>query len=222
MRLANTGNSRTSIRSRFVIRLILASCSTYRLELLRQAGYAVTAMASEIVEPHPTSFSDPEMALLHIAELKARAVGRKLVHQNQEDSLILAADTVGLAGGQIFGKPKGRADARRMLMAISGTVHEVLTGWCLLRTHDQLFVGGIERTRITMRDWTELELEDYLDSGEWEGKCGAYGLRIEGDPFVTNIEGSTSNVIGVPLERLSQVLAEFPGLTLNAVHVTKS
>ena len=99
-----------------------------------------------------------------------------------------------------------------MLSAISGTVHEVLTGWCFLRSRDELIIGGVERTRITMRVWTAVELEQYLDEGEWEGKCGAYGLQTENDPFVTRIDGSAANVIGLPLERLAQVLAEFPGL----------
>ena len=63
-----------------------------------------------------------------------------------------------------------------------------------------------------MRAWTDAETEAYLDSGEWEGKCGGYGLQLPADPFVTKLEGSASNVIGVPLERLAQVFAEFPSL----------
>jgi septum formation protein len=123
--------------------------------------------------------------------------------------LILGADTVGLAGGRVFGKPGDRADARRMLEAISGTVHEVLTGWCLFRTRDQLQIAGVERTTVTMRSWTPDEFEAYLDSGEWIGKSGAYGLSLPHDPFVTRVAGSPSNVIGVPLERLARVIAEF-------------
>jgi septum formation protein len=96
-----------------------------------------------------------------------------------------------------------------MLQAISGTTHEVLTGWCLLRTRDQLQISSIERTTVTMRAWTADEFAKYLDSGAWIGKCGAYGLELPQDPFVTSVIGSAANVIGVPLERLEQVLAEF-------------
>jgi len=185
--------------------LVLASQSPYRLELLRGAGYGVRACPAHIDEPDPLTLGDLRSGLIHIAERKARTVWER-----GEQGLILAADTVGHVGGEVFGKPLDRNDARRMLQAISGVSHEVLTGWCLLRTRDGLLVAGCEATRIVMRPWTTAELEGYLDSGEWEGKCGAYGLQWPGDPFVTRLEGSAANVVGVPLERLEQVLAEFP------------
>jgi septum formation protein len=185
-------------------RLLLASQSVHRLELLRSAGYDVTAVAPGCTEPDLPTFSDLDSGLVHVAGLKARAVAAR-----GAQGLILAADTVGHVRGQIFGKPVNRADALRMLQAISGTVHEVLTGWCLFRTRDQVQISGVERTVITMRPWEEDEFQAYLDSGDWIGKCGAYGLQLPCDPFVTHIAGSASNVIGVPLERLAQVIAEF-------------
>src|SRR5262245_44686789 len=135
--------------------------------------------------------------------MKARAVA-----EGGAQGLILGADTVGHVRGEIFGKPVDRADALRMLQAISGTVHEVVTGWCLFRTRDRVQISGVERTVITMRPWREDELRSYLDSGAWIGKSGAYGLQLPRDPFVTHIAGSSSNVIGIPLERLAQVIAE--------------
>jgi len=187
--------------------LILASQSPYRRQLLEQAGFEVIAVPAGIAEPDPRSFGPLEQGLQHLALLKAVAVARQGLA-----GLILAADTVGSVAGEVFGKPADRDDARRMLLAISGTTHSVLTGWCLWRTSDGLSLSGVERTRIVMRHWTSAELEDYLDSGGWEGKCGAYGLRLEGDPFVTQILGSAANVIGLPIERLQEVLAEFPAL----------
>ncbi len=184
-------------------RLILASQSLYRLQLLRDAGYEVEAVPAGVVEPSLEEATDLDAALAHIASLKARAVWKR-----GAEGLILAADTVGYAGGRVFGKPRDRADARRMLEAISGTVHEVLTGWCLFRTADQLQRAGVERTTITMRRWSEKELDAYLNGGEWVDKCGAYGLQLPDDPFVLRIDGSASNVIGIPLERLAQVLSE--------------
>ena len=185
-------------------RLILASQSPSRLELLRKAGYDVEAVPPNIDEPDPSDFGDLHTGLIHIAMLKAFAV-----FSRGAGGLILAADTVGVAGGIVLGKPANRADALRMLRAISGTVHEVLTGWCLFRTFDQLQISGVERTTIEMRVWTDDEFAAYLDGGRWIGKSGAYGLEIPHDPFVTHIAGSASNVVGVPLERLGQVLAEF-------------
>jgi septum formation protein len=186
-------------------RLILASQSPDRLQLLRIAGYEVVAIPADIPEPDLAAFAELEAGLMHIAMLKARAARSK-----GAVGLILGADTVGVFAGQVFGKPARRTDARRMLTAISGTVHQVFTGWCLLRTRDQLHVTGVECTKVTMRDWSADEVEAYLDSGAWIGKSGAYGLQFPHDPFVTNVTGSTSNVIGIPLERLAEVLNEMP------------
>jgi septum formation protein len=185
-------------------RLILASRSPYRLQLLRDAGYEVEAVAANVVEPDLADFPDLGAGLMYVALLKARAVWR-----SGAQGLIFAADTVGCAGGKVCGKPADRADALRMLKAISGTTHEVLTGWCLFRTRDQLQLSGIERTTVTMRVWAPDEFAKYLDSGAWIGKSGGYGLELPHDPFVTRLDGSAANVIGVPLERLEQVLAEF-------------
>jgi septum formation protein len=185
-------------------RLILASQSAYRLELLRSAGYDVEAVPAGVAEPDLEDFPDLDAGLVHVAALKARAVAR-----SGAKGLIFAADTVGHADGKILGKPADRAAARRMLQAISGTTHTVMTGWCLFRTRDRLQLGGVERTTVAMRAWSESEFEAYLDSGDWIGKCGAYGLQLPRDPFVTDLVGSPSNVIGVPLERLTEVFAEF-------------
>jgi septum formation protein len=191
------------------MRLILASESPYRLQLLRDAGYDVAAIASRVPEPDLALFPDLETGLLSLAQMKARAV-----QATGAAGLILAADTVSLVAGKILGKPADRIEARAMLESLSGTTHDVLTGWCLLRTRDRLTLGGVERTTITMRAWQADEVAAYLDSGEWEGKCGAYGLQLPEDPFVTQIAGSKANVIGLPLERLQAVLAEFATLGL--------
>jgi septum formation protein len=181
-------------------RLTLASQSKHRLELLRNAGYEVEAVPSDVVEPDLAGFADLDAGLVYIASLKARTAWR-----GGAQGLIFAADTIGLAGGQVVGKPADRADALRMLTAISGTTHEVLTGWCLFRTRDGVQLCGVERTTIAMRPWKPEEFTVHLDSGEWIGKSGAYGLQLPHDPFVTRIDGSPSNVIGVPLERLAEV-----------------
>lgn len=183
--------------------LILASRSADRLQLLQEAGYEVEAIPADIDEPPLAGCADLEAGLIEIALSKAHTVWRRGAH-----GLILAADTVGLVADEVFGKPVDREDARRMLLAISGTTHAVLTGWCLLRSRDQLQISGIERTTITMRPWTAGEVTAYLDAGAWIGKSGAYALQIPDDPFVTSITGSHSNVVGLPLERLREALSE--------------
>jgi septum formation protein len=194
--------------NRTMRKIILASGSPYRKELLEQAGYNVTAVASAVDEPDLALFPDLGAGLIYLALLKARAVERQ-----GYSGLVLGADTVSLADGKILGKPADREAAAQMLRQLSGTTHDVLTGWCLLRTADGLVVSGVERTGITMRCWTDSELQSYLDSCEWQGKCGAYGLQLPIDPFVIKMSGSASNVIGLPLERLAAVWREFTSLS---------
>jgi len=148
-----------------VTRLILASRSSDRLRILRDAGYDVEPIPADVEEPPLGRFDDLESGLVYIATSKARAVW-----QRGANGLILAADTVGLVAGEAFGKPIDRQDALRMLLAISGTAHEVLTGWCLFRTRDRVQISGVERTTIAMRPWTDDEVNVYLNSGNWVGK----------------------------------------------------
>ena len=185
--------------------IILASGSPYRQQLLESAGYSVTAVASGVDEPDLSAFPDLGAGLIYLAISKARAVQRK-----GHSGIILGADTVSFAAGHILGKPADVAAAEHMLRQLSGTTHDVLTGWCLVRTADGLVVSGIEQTTITMREWSDCEIHDYLAGGEWQGKCGAYGLQLPVDPFVVAMNGSASNVIGVPLERLAEIWAAFP------------
>lgn len=184
--------------------LILASSSPFRKQLLEEAGYRVRCVSSGVPEPALELFPDLDAGLMTLAHLKARQVMRL-----GNFGWILGGDTVSLVQGQILGKPTDEHDARRMLKLLSGCRHEVRTGWTLLRTNDGLHLSGVETTTITMRVWTEREFDDYLGSGEWRGKCGAYGLQWPRDPFVTDLQGSPSNVIGLPLERLEKVFDEF-------------
>ncbi len=102
-----------------------------------------------------------------------------------------------------------------MLRQMSGIHHEVWTGWVLVSADRSFTVSGVDRTSIHFRNWMEAELAQYLDSGEWEGKCGAYGLRWPNDPMVESLEGSVSNVIGLPMEQIQSVLRRIPALTSN-------
>lgn len=181
---------------RLVPQLTLASQSRARRQLLLDAGIEVVIRPTGIDEPDLSQFSDLEAGLAHVAELKARAAWRSGV-----TGWILAADTVTRVDGKLLGKPADRTDAERMLRLLSGSTHDVLTGWRLLDTTTGITTGSVECTKLTMRPWTESEILGYLDGGEWEGRCGAYGLE-DPDPFVIRTEGSHSNVVGLPMERI--------------------
>lgn len=181
--------------------LILASSSPQRCRLLADAGYLFEISAPDVREPDPAGFSDAAAYVEHTAWLKARAVACELA-----GGTILAADTVVALGGQIIGKPADRDDARRILSQLSGSLHEVLTGVCVWQRPDDLWIAGIATTSLRMRELAVAELDAYLATDRWKDKAGAYAIQ-DHDPYVSIIEGSHSNVVGLPMELVERLLA---------------
>lgn len=186
--------------------LILASSSPRRRELLRQAG-----IAHRVVPP---PIEEPGESVLHLAPARqAEALAyfkASSVAQEREESLVLGADTVVAVGEEVLGKPLDADDARRMLRTLSGTRHRVITGMALLKGGQTRLISSAT-TWVTMRPITEREVEDYIRSGEWEGKAGAYAIQETADRFVIAIEGTFDNVVGLPVELLQRMLAEIRG-----------
>jgi septum formation protein len=182
-------------------RLILASGSPQRKHLLQQAGYSFEIVVPAVPEPDASAFADAAAYAEHTAWLKARQVAAGLDH-----AVVLAADTVVALEGHIIGKPADRSDARRTLELLSGSVHEVLTGVCVWRRPDDFWIGAIDRTQCRMRQLSADELEAYLASDRWVAKAGAYAIQ-DPDPYVSIIQGSHSNVVGLPLELAASLLA---------------
>jgi septum formation protein len=183
-------------------RLILASASAGRRELLQRAGYAFEVIPSGVDEPDGRQFTDPRAYVQYVAWLKAAAVAPRV-----EEGLVLAADSIGWHHGAIIGKPGDREDARRILARLGGTQHQLWTGVCLWRRPDDLQIAWQEDSVVEMTKFAPEQMEDYLNSGIWEGKSGAYAIQEQGDPYVRVLRGSLSNVVGLPLETLSRVLA---------------
>lgn len=182
-------------------RLILASSSPDRRALLERAGYSVEVMPSHIDEPTGAGFSDPRHFVMTVSWLKAAAVAPHFA-----DGLILAADTVGWLDGQVIGKPSDVNDARRIITALSGREHELWTGVVLWRRPDDLQSLWQERTRLFFRPLSAAELDAYLATDAWVGRSGAYGIQESSDPFLRIIDGSLTNVIGLPMESLARNL----------------
>jgi septum formation protein len=191
-------------------RLILASGSPARRDLLSRAGYQFEILPANIAEPTEAAYPDARTLVEHIAWLKAAAVARvaQAASLYNGPTVILAADTVGWLGGQVIGKPADAADARRILQRFMGTEHELWTGVCLwLRPHD-LQIAWQEVSRVAMTPLSDADLDAYIASGAWEGCSGAYAIQEEGDdPLVRVVTGSKTNVIGLPMETLKGVLA---------------
>lgn len=183
-------------------RLILASASPRRAELLREHGYAFDVKVSPYEEP--TTLDKGISPAAHAEALsifKATSVADVVTN-----GLILAADTIAELNGCIFGKPADRDDARRILTTLAGTTHRVITAITLLDASRGTRLTRHATTNITMRPLPAEEIEAYLNTQAWEGKAGAYGIQDVGDQFVEVVDGSFTNVVGLPIELLSEML----------------
>jgi len=189
-------------------RLILASASPRRRQLLEEAGYRFEIVPSGIEEPEPEGSVSPAAYAAQLAWRKAAEVAGRI-----GKGLVLAADTVCEVQGQILNKALDRADAERMIRLQEGRETPVISGVCLYRADRHEWVGAVEVSVVCFRPLSEAERQRYLDSERWQGKSGAYGVQ-DLDPFVSVILGSFSNVVGLPLERLASLLETYPGLTV--------
>ena len=188
-------------------RLILASGSPARRDLLARAGLPFEVRPANIDEPTGAGVNDIRGYVQEVAWLKARAIAGGV-----PAGVVLAADTVGWLDGQVIGKPADAADARRILRSLGGREHELWTGVCLWRRPDDLQVAWQEMTVVAFKALSDEERDRYLATRQWEGCSGAYAIQGEDDPFVRLLEGSRSNVVGLPMESLGRALREFAGL----------
>ena len=182
-------------------RILLASASPRRRELLAGAGLEFEVRPTDVPEDLPPGI-EPEAAAVVLAERKALAA------RASSADFVLAADTIVAVGAELLGKPSDPADARQMLERLSGSRHKVITGVCVRRTSDGRTASAFERTFVTMRAIAPAEIEAYVASGEWEGKAGGYAIQETADRFVTRLEeGGFDNVVGLPVGLALDLLA---------------
>lgn len=183
--------------------VILASASPRRVELLRQIVFRFKVLPSAAPESEHEQFTPREIALLN-AYRKARTVAKRF-----PDSLVIGADTVVAMGTTLFAKPRNQRDACRMLAELEGRTHEVLTGVCLLhlRSHRQSVFA--EQTAVRFLNLTEAKIRTYVDRVHTLDKAGAYAIQEEGESIVDTIDGSYTNVVGLPVERLREELRQW-------------
>jgi len=185
-------------------RLVLASRSPRRLTLLRQIGLAPEVISCDISEEFDPARSPSENAR-SLALEKARTVAHSL-----PNALVLGADTIVLLDGAMLGKPSSRADAIRMLEALSGRTHTVLTGFALVDRPSDRWVADVEATQVTFRPIGQREIQEYVDNGSPMDKAGAYGIQDDyGAVFVSRIEGCFYNVVGLPLSKVYSTMLDF-------------
>lgn len=184
---------------------ILASASPRRRDLLSRAGYAFEAMIANVDE---AAFRKEGLGASRLAEVLALAKARD-VAQRYRDRLVLGADTVVDSHGEIIGKPTDAADAERITRKLFGSPHQVITGVALVRIHDGLEIVCSDVTTVYPRPLTEEQIARHIAGGSWEGKAGAYGIQDTGDTFIDHLDGSLTNVMGLPMELIQRLLAEF-------------
>jgi septum formation protein len=181
-------------------RILLASGSPRRREILSALGLrfeTAPADVDETVGEGENAFDAAE----RLARAKAAAVADRA-----GDALVVAADTLVVLDGEALGKPRDRADARRTLARLAGRAHEVVTAVALSRGGRA--VAGREITRVTFAPMSEREIDEYVASGEPDDRAGSYAIQGIGGLFVTGVEGSPSNVVGLPVRLLYTLAAE--------------
>jgi len=200
----------------FALEIVLASSSPRRRALLGQLGIPFRVVAPEVDEI-PGEGEAPEAFAVRAAREKAAAVAQTL-GDAPPGPLIVAADTIVVLRGCILGKPRDAREARDMLRALSGNHHQVMTGLCVLhagRPGD----GEIDRlvvTDVEMKPLHQVEIEAYVDSGEPMDKAGAYAIQGQGGYMIRAIRGSYTNVVGLPMTELHEILTERFGVKIPA------
>lgn len=183
--------------------LVLASASPRRQELLRSAGFSFTVQAADIDEA-PLAGESPRDCAERLAREKALAVSRTRPHD-----VVLGADTIVVVDEAILGKPVDAADAARMLRLLSGRVHSVITGVCVVGGGpSQGLKTASETTLVTMSGLSDEEIRGYVATGEPMDKAGAYAIQGTAARWIPRIEGDYSNVVGLPVARVYGMLRE--------------
>ena len=184
-------------------KLILASRSPRRRELLEEAGYRFEVCPpSDEAECGLCSNESPAQLVVRLAGQKAADVVGKI-----KEGIVIGCDTVVECNGQILGKPLDELHARQMLQILSGREHRVFSGLCLWKIPNGQPQIRVAMTTLRMDTLSDLQLDEYLASGQWEGKAGAFGYQ-DRLGWVHIVEGSESNVVGLPLELLTEMLRQ--------------
>ena len=183
--------------------LILASASPRRKQLLTEAGYRFTVVKSDVDE---SAFSTDGVDVCEHAKKLALAKANDVAIKHP-DFLVLGADTVADFEGQIIGKAADAAEARRITEKLFSTPHEVVTGIAIVRLADSTQLIASDTTIVYPRKMTAQQIAEHIEGGSWKDKAGAYAIQETGDEFVERIEGSMTNVMGLPMELTQSLLA---------------
>jgi len=181
-------------------KLILASASPRRLDLLAQIGIKPDSVIPADIDETPLKAELPRQLVERLAIGKGQAIAA-----DHKDAFILSADTIVSLGRRILGKPADVQEAEQYLKTMSGRRHTVIGGIAVIAPSGQT-VSRVVETVVQFKRLSDLEIKDYLDSGEWEGKAGGYGIQGCAEAYIKSIRGSYSNVVGLCLYDTMQIL----------------
>ncbi len=187
-------------------KIILASKSIDRFELLNRTGIPFEVLVSDIdEEKFKKRISDPILLVKELAKAKLLNVKDKLSERNSQ-ALIIAADTVVELNGVIIGKAKNPEEAFKIIKNLVGKTHNLITGIAITNTDDPKIVVDYDTTSVEFITLSDAEIENYVKTNEWKGRAGAYSLNDKASLFISKINGSSSNVIGLPMHKIYEIL----------------
>lgn len=184
-------------------KIVLASASPRRKELLKQMGLRFEVIPSSIEENKFDYHMQPEMLACKLALLKSEQVAKQ-----QKNSLVIGADTI-VVHDKVFGKPEDKKDAYWMLKSLTGKPHQVITGLAVIDSETGDKKVEYEKTVVYMKQISDEEIKAYINTGEPMDKAGAYGIQGLGGLFVEKIDGCFFNVVGLPVSKLYTILKNF-------------
>ena len=187
-------------------KIILASKSVDRTELLNRIGIPFDVLASDIdEEKFKKRISDPILLVKELAKAKLLNVKDKLSERNSQ-ALIIAADTVVELNGVIIGKAKNPEEAYKMIQNLMGKTHNLITGIAITNTADPKIIFDHDITSVEFLTLSDAEIDNYVKTNEWKGRAGAYSINDKASLFISKINGSSSNVIGLPMHKIYEIL----------------
>ena len=184
-------------------KMILASCSPRRSEILKRFNIEFEIKPSSVDEDF-TEGEDPK----DVVEMLALRKCRDVANRSQNGEIVIAADTIVVYSDKILGKPVDKSDARKMIHSLSGKSHQVITGIAIIDLETGIESVDCQVTDVLFRHLTDDKIERYLNTEEYVDKAGAYGIQGYGEVLVKSINGSFSNVVGLPISKLDEMLED--------------
>jgi septum formation protein len=189
-------------------KLVLASASPRRQELIAILGLPVQIVPSRVQEDTPDHWS-PSQIVEGLSKRKAAAVKDMLSESSEFSSIVVGSDTIVVLNGKVMGKPRDAREAEQMLQELAGEVHQVYTGITCIRVFDAKTVTSHRVTKVRMRNLSSAQISRYVATGESMDKAGAYGIQGNGSVLIESIEGCYYNVVGLPLSLLVVIIDQF-------------